>query len=129
MSLRSLLAAAAVVLVAGCATTVPVAELPPAERAAALERQSAREQLLARQLKLLLETEDFGLLVDFGLDVGGEGVAGLGRQLDPEEPQPLSAPSDRLAVRAPRVGREQLAEQRADWERFAGALTAILGVS
>jgi transcriptional regulator len=27
------------------------------------------------------------------------------------------------------AGRAQLAEQRADWERFAGALTAILAVS
>ena len=48
MNLCRLLAAAALVLVAGCATTLPVAELPPAQREAALERQSAREQLLAR---------------------------------------------------------------------------------
>jgi transcriptional regulator len=27
------------------------------------------------------------------------------------------------------VGRKHLAEQRADWKRFAGALTAILGVN
>lgn len=48
MSPRSVLAAAALLLLAGCATTLPVAELPPAQREAALERQSAREQRLAR---------------------------------------------------------------------------------
>lgn len=43
-----LAAIAMLVLLAGCATTVPVAELPPAQREAAMDRQTAREAVLAR---------------------------------------------------------------------------------
>ena len=41
-------ALAALLALAGCATTVQVADLPPAQREAALDRQDAREQVLAR---------------------------------------------------------------------------------
>jgi outer membrane lipoprotein LolB len=41
------LAGAGLLLLAGCASTLEVAQLPPAEREAALERQVARERVLA----------------------------------------------------------------------------------
>lgn len=42
-----LLVAGSLLWLAACATTLPVAELPPGEREAALQRQSDREQVLA----------------------------------------------------------------------------------
>lgn len=41
-----MLAAASLLVLAGCATTLPVAQLPPAQHAAAVQRQAAREQVL-----------------------------------------------------------------------------------
>jgi len=47
MSRWRIVACAGLLLLGGCASTLQVAELPPAQRAAAFERQAAREQVLA----------------------------------------------------------------------------------
>ena len=47
MNLSRLLALAGLLVLAGCATTLPVAQLPPEQHAAAVQRQVAREQALA----------------------------------------------------------------------------------
>ena len=47
VSLVRLLAACGLLWLAGCATTLPVAQLPPEAREAAIQRQDARERILA----------------------------------------------------------------------------------
>jgi outer membrane lipoprotein LolB len=70
MNLRGLvLAACAAAVLAGCASVAPRAPLPPAERAAAMTRQDAREAALAA-------SPDWNLAGRVALSNGGRGGSG-----------------------------------------------------
>ena len=94
MTLRLAGIVACLSLLAGCATTLPVAELPPEQHAAALQHQAARERVLAG-------VADWALSGRIALTNDGRGGSGRidWRQRDVWSEVALAAPITRQSWR------------------------------